>query len=173
MDTKQLLLQAASNVVSALGSRALTLEAVARQAGVSKGGLLYHFPTKQALVAAMVGQAVEGFDRSLAAAEASAGDWLVGYVEATLAELETKDPLSGIFTALAEEPELLAPFRQALQRWYQRALEDYGPPAVPLLLALDGLWLHLRIGTLPSVDRSTVAGALRDLARACTKEGAQ
>ena len=62
MDTKSNLLQAARTVVAAQGSRALTLEAVALEAGVSKGGLLYHFPSKKALIAGMVGQAVEAFD---------------------------------------------------------------------------------------------------------------
>lgn len=32
------------------GERAATLEAVAREAGVSKGGLIYHFPSREAMV---------------------------------------------------------------------------------------------------------------------------
>ncbi len=41
-----LILDAASRVVLDKGASALTLESVAEQAGISKGGLLYHFPTK-------------------------------------------------------------------------------------------------------------------------------
>lgn len=170
MDTRNLLLEAASAVVSAQGSRALTLDAVARQAGVSKGGLLYHFPTKSALMAGMVAQGVESFERALVAAEGSTGDWLAGYVEATLADTSSEDPLSGVFAALAEEPELLAPFRAALQCWYQKGLTDYGPRALPLLLALDGLWIHVRMGTLPDLPTEEYAGSLRLLARAVVEE---
>ncbi|WKK70997.1 TetR/AcrR family transcriptional regulator [Rathayibacter oskolensis] len=36
------------------GERAATLDATARTAGVSKGGLLYHFPSKDALVDGLV-----------------------------------------------------------------------------------------------------------------------
>lgn len=36
------------------GIAALSLNAVAREAGVSKGGLLHHFPNKQALIFALV-----------------------------------------------------------------------------------------------------------------------
>ena len=36
------------------GERAATLDAVARAAGVSKGGLLYHFASKDDLAAAMI-----------------------------------------------------------------------------------------------------------------------
>lgn len=167
MDTKEQLLRAATAVVSTRGSASLTLEAVALEAGVSKGGLLYHFPTKKALIAGMVSQAVEAFEGALATAEASVGDWLEGYVEATLVDLDTGDPLSGILTAAAEDPELVAPFRTALARWYRRAQDDYGLQATPLLLALDALWLHVRLGTLPELDRRGVADELRKLARNC------
>ncbi len=46
------------------GERASTLDAVAARAGVSKGGLLYHFPTKEAL-----GEAVLERFRAAAAAD--------------------------------------------------------------------------------------------------------
>lgn len=35
-----------------IGERAATLDAVATRAGVSEGGLLYHFPNKEALITA-------------------------------------------------------------------------------------------------------------------------
>ena len=38
----------------ATGVSAMTLEAVAKEAGVSKGGLLYHFSSKDELIAAML-----------------------------------------------------------------------------------------------------------------------
>ncbi len=53
-DTHDALLHAAQRVVARDGVVRLTLDAVAREAGVSKGGVLYHFPTKNALVAAMM-----------------------------------------------------------------------------------------------------------------------
>lgn len=36
------------------GERAATIEATAKRAGVSKGGALYHFPSKDALAAALI-----------------------------------------------------------------------------------------------------------------------
>lgn len=46
------ILQVACRLVRKLGASHLTLDAVAKEAGVSKGGLLYHFPTKEALIQA-------------------------------------------------------------------------------------------------------------------------
>ena len=53
-ETQEALLFSAKRVVARDGVMKLTLDAVAQEAGVSKGGVLYHFPTKNALVAAMM-----------------------------------------------------------------------------------------------------------------------
>lgn len=48
------LLDAAIRIVTRDGLGAMTLEAVAKEAGVSKGGLTHHFATKDALISAML-----------------------------------------------------------------------------------------------------------------------
>ncbi|GAB1580840.1 TetR/AcrR family transcriptional regulator [Phyllobacterium phragmitis] len=45
------ILDSAEEILVSRGVSGLTLEAVARQAGISKGGLLHHFPSKSALEA--------------------------------------------------------------------------------------------------------------------------
>ncbi|WP_415841676.1 TetR/AcrR family transcriptional regulator, partial [Paenibacillus macerans] len=50
------ILQAAAKVARESGVEHLTLDAVAQEAGVSKGGLLYHFPNKEELISGMVKQ---------------------------------------------------------------------------------------------------------------------
>jgi AcrR family transcriptional regulator len=47
------------------GVSGMTLEAVAREAGISKGGLLYHFPSKVALIGGMIGRLIEDFEDAL------------------------------------------------------------------------------------------------------------
>ena len=44
------ILEAAAGIVEASGAAHLTIDAVAAAASVSKGGVLYHFPSKQALL---------------------------------------------------------------------------------------------------------------------------
>jgi AcrR family transcriptional regulator len=48
-DARERILVALRDLLSRGGTGAVTLEAVATAAGVSKGGLLYHFPSKSAL----------------------------------------------------------------------------------------------------------------------------
>ncbi len=67
-DTRQRLLDAAAAVVRRDGAQALTLDAVAAEAGVSKGGLLYHFKSKRELLDAMLEGWLEEFGAEIDAA---------------------------------------------------------------------------------------------------------
>src|SRR5215207_6953763 len=57
--SREKVLEAAAELVSEIGSGRLTLEAVAERAGLSKGGLLYNFPTKDALLQAMIQRMID------------------------------------------------------------------------------------------------------------------
>jgi AcrR family transcriptional regulator len=54
VSSREIILDAAEAVVLESGAGHMTLDAVAAKAGVSKGGLLYHFPAKEALLRAML-----------------------------------------------------------------------------------------------------------------------
>ena len=60
-DTRTRILTAANHLVESEGVERLTLETAAQAAGVSKGGLLYHFPNKDALIEGMVRQMLDEF----------------------------------------------------------------------------------------------------------------
>ena len=60
------ILDAAERLVVQTGASHLTLDGVAQSAGVSKGGLLYHFPTKEALLEGMIERHFEAVDRRVA-----------------------------------------------------------------------------------------------------------
>src|SRR5690348_11094601 len=63
---RERLLDAAERVVAESGATHLTLDAVAKSAGVSKGGLLYHFPSKEALLEGMLARHFEDVDAEVA-----------------------------------------------------------------------------------------------------------
>ncbi|MGQ3671850.1 TetR/AcrR family transcriptional regulator [Xanthobacter sp. TB0136] len=74
------------------GLHALTLDAVAREAGVSKGGLLHHFPTKQALLEALHDELLGRFERQfnalLEADPEPRGRFTRAYLHANLCKAE-------------------------------------------------------------------------------------
>jgi AcrR family transcriptional regulator len=82
------LIDAAEAVIVRDGVANLTLDAVAREAGVSKGGLLYHFPSKSALTMAIVERLATRCEanqaRALQAEPASPGAFTRAYLHARL-----------------------------------------------------------------------------------------
>ena len=99
---REQLLDAAIAVIRRDGARALTLDAVAAEAGVSKGGLLYHFASKRALIDGLLARWLDDFE-----AEFGAERLAVAYVRAC--DLSAADPRKtasefGLLAALIEEP---------------------------------------------------------------------
>ncbi|MDR9839562.1 TetR/AcrR family transcriptional regulator [Herbaspirillum huttiense] len=52
--SRQLIIQAALSVIARDGANKLTIDAIAKEAGISKGGVLHHFRTKQAVLVALL-----------------------------------------------------------------------------------------------------------------------
>ncbi|HWK63830.1 MAG TPA: TetR/AcrR family transcriptional regulator [Rhizobiaceae bacterium] len=140
------ILLAADELAHDLGPGNLSLDAVAHRAGVSKGGLLYHFPTKARLLEALVEHHIETFDSTLTKKEKTrSGErqaLLAAYLDLVMADFDRKQPPpSGVLAALAENPELIAPIRD-----YNRLLLDRlkanaanQTTALIVFLALEGM----------------------------------
>ena len=168
--TRELLLEAASQVIVAGGAAALTLDAVARTAGVSKGGLLYHFPSKEALVVGMIDQLCARFDQALEAELAqeqpgAPGHWLRAYLRASFApNRESLEAGAALIAAIGNNPALIAPLRERYVRWQAHAVADGVDPAIAtaIRLATDGLWLADLGDFAPpsSEERQSVVAAL-------------
>ena len=63
------ILEAAERVVAEVGAARLTLDVVAQAAGVSKGGLLYHFPSKESLLGALAQRYVQSMEQCIESAK--------------------------------------------------------------------------------------------------------
>jgi AcrR family transcriptional regulator len=169
-DTKQRLLGAAAAVVRRDGAGALTLDAVAAEAGVSKGGLLYHFKTKRDLLDAMLEGWLEEFASEIAAAEEGKG-FAHGYVAAsdisTWAAGERATEF-GLLAAMVDEPGTLEGVRARYAAWQERLAAQAADPvdATVARLAADGLWLNDLLGLAPPAGelRERVMARMLDLA---------
>ncbi|WP_342641178.1 TetR/AcrR family transcriptional regulator [Rhodoligotrophos ferricapiens] len=143
--SKTVILDAAAAVVSEVGANHLTLDAVAERAGVSKGGLLYNYPTKEALLHAMVERFIqECVERRETLAEELGGDargnlkaLLLSRGESTETERKTAH---GMLAAVAENPRMLDPAREA-QGEVMNILRNAKDPlaATVAWLAVEGL----------------------------------
>jgi AcrR family transcriptional regulator len=142
--TRKTILEAASRVTARDGALNLTLEAVAKEAGVSKGGLLYHFPNKEALISSMIDEHLTQWSEAVEAAKDNAkGAFTRAFVKTTVnpAQLETELG-SGLLAAVALNPELLGPVQKHYAAWQKEIEQDGINPVTATLvrLAADGLY---------------------------------
>ena len=167
-DTRRRLLDAATAVVRRAGARALTLDAVAAEAGVSKGGLLYHFKAKHDLLEAMLDGWLEEFGAEIEAK--SEGNFAAGYVRASdMSGWAAADRATefGLLAAMVDEPGTLERVRERYAEWQSRLTAADDPAQATLArLAADGLWLADLLGLAPpSGDlRASVIERMIDLA---------
>lgn len=144
--TRSEIIASANRVVQEHGTGSMTLEAVAREAGVSKGGLLYHFANKEALIQGMIEHALEQFefdvDRLAKTLPEEDGRWLKAFVSVTLEARPEHHPGSSILAAAASNTSLLQPVSEYFSRWHERAVQDGCDSAVATVvrLASDGIW---------------------------------
>jgi AcrR family transcriptional regulator len=135
------------------GERAATFDAVAAAAGVSKGGLLYHFPTREALVDGLVDRLTALLDDDVATMT-SAPEGVVDYFVRTSspAAIPADDPLDRCITAVSNlassgrHPRALEALTAMQSRWHQVVLDAVGDPAVARVVSLvsDGLYFTPR-----------------------------
>lgn len=145
---RRALLDCAARLAVENGLSAVTLQAVADAAGVTKGGLLHHFAGKQVLVEAVfadllaeLGREIDGY---MALDDRPFGRFTRAYVRAAFAdhELAMRSPWGALSVSLVAEPAL----RQLWSDWLQARLSDHqatdGTPMLEIVrLAADGVWL--------------------------------
>jgi len=148
-ETCALIFAACSRILQREGFASLTLDAVAAEAGLSKGGLLYHFPSKVALIEALFQHHIDQFNerlRVLVAEEANGvGSWLRAYAKASIEQItdpQTASLFASLFAAGERYPSVLALMRQSYDNWHREVMASDIDPTKALLvrLAVDGFW---------------------------------
>jgi AcrR family transcriptional regulator len=167
--TRDRLLDAFEGLLIAHGPRAATLDAVAAAAEVSKGGLLYHFPSKAALARgqrerlAALGAADVAAMRS--APEGAAEFYLRG-------SMSSGGPLDRALVAagrLTEESgdDATAVLDELRAAWYDALVAELGDPALAHVVQLvgDGMYYNAVTGIRDDTaldDARAVLSRLRD-----------
>ena len=148
-NSKEAIIDAAEAVVLEAGAAHMSLDEVAKKAGVSKGGLLYHFPSKETLLMSMLERLITQFyadrEKALLNVPQGPGRLLKAGILAALTSRPEKIDRMGlaILAAAAYDPNLLAP----LQKTYKNHLKELADSglkferAAIFSLASDGLML--------------------------------
>jgi AcrR family transcriptional regulator len=159
---RQQLLEVAARLASQQGMAAVTLDAVSGASGVSKGGLLHHFPNKNALLEGLLDSLLEQLDAAIEEGMRSDplphGRFTRGYLRAVLALRNQPDKNSGwaqVTMALLTEPRL----RQRWRDWVRERSDEYigtdsSTDTQIVRLASDGLWLADLLDSHETDDRA-------------------
>lgn len=149
------LLAAAGDLAVAEGVQAVTLDAVAQRAGVTKGGLQHHFPGKQALLDALFAESMAAFDADVAAGvegdSEPAGRAARAYLQAVQRDVAPGEGLSRLRALIG----FMLSDPATRERWASGFAEQARPDEAPLgeaarlmicRLAADGLWVSEVLG---------------------------
>jgi len=138
----------------------MTLDTVSAKAGVSKGGLLYHFPTKEALIRALIKSYIanshEVILRELGRQpKGSLREIKAHIVAVAKRDARTKRLGAALLLAAAHDPKLLAPARKEFRRTFLRydAAGKNSVRAAEIALACDGLHMLELLGLMPFDER--------------------
>lgn len=166
------ILDSAEEIILESGGRQFTLDAVAARAGISKGGLVYNFATKDELIAAALDRELARF---LEAVDARVGEehrndpvrLLLGYLEEALAEDEVFVRKAAFLTmAVVQAPEMAQPARDFYARLFGLFDTDtpYGRDIRQALLAVEGFFLLRAMGFVdaPLEDWRSILRHARD-----------
>ena len=126
------------------GERETTLDAVARTAGVSKGGLIYHFNSREALIEGLLGRLELLADEDLTLMD-NAPEGPVEYYIRTSAHADT--PLDVTLIAVTRllqrsHPRTREVLAAVHERWYLSLLDAIGDPAIARLVMLVGYGMY-------------------------------
>ncbi|GAA1294476.1 TetR/AcrR family transcriptional regulator [Brachybacterium alimentarium] len=164
MSARDALLDAYQSLLLTEGQRATTLTAVAAEAGVSKGGLLYHFASKEALAEGLLERLDELLGEDLAEM-ASAADGPSRYYVRT--SVWTGGALDRAFVAVSQlAQEAHAGAREAMnrarRRWLDLIREEVGEEvtAQAILLLGDGLYFDAALSGGTDPEREDVFSAM-------------
>jgi len=163
------ILEAAEKVILRSGVAKTTLDEIAREASISKGGVLHHFPTKEAVLVAVLQGLIARFEAGIETKRkldpVLKGAFTRAFLHSMLdPDASCTDVFLALNAAFSYTPALLALHRETSYRW-QRQVEADGidiTHASIVRFAADGLgWARLYGVPAPSEEvRASVIQAL-------------
>ena len=162
---KQALLDIAAGIIGSYGFEALTIDALAKAAGVTKGGVQYHFVSKDQLIIQLLEHLLNSFDEMLEA-RPQGQTWLEAYVSMLLIPEQDGDrAVASILAALPPGDPRTSTYEKFSAKWDQAATDSGVEVTLAHIvrLATDALWLERTYSQKPNHDFTNIVHRLLKL----------
>lgn len=151
---KQQLIEAAIGIVEKQGVAAVTYESLAAAAGMSKSGLIYHFPSRKALLDCLNQYMAANWEREMINCAGGLADELTELerLRAAFLVMSRSATLADLLLTIdaVTEPELMQPWYEVMRRWCVMPESIADNPNLYLLQVIaDGLWVHDHLNEVP------------------------
>ena len=170
---REQVLEAARRIVETRGAGHLTFDELAAESGVTRGGITYHFPTKEALLKGLIEADIADWEKTAGNLESHCGcsrtAGLMGQIRCNLDPMDAghKRFVSGLMGAAMTDPSLLDPIREHQRRkfadweWDDAAIKRY-----LMLLAAEGVFWQdvFELSPVPPEARARIRALIERLA---------
>lgn len=148
--TSEHILDAVERLISDEGTRRLTIDAVAAEAGMSKGGILYNFRNKRELLLGVIRRAVTQYRQRTyeLSDKLSAQGVACPVLRASFdiyRDYRNKTAPKALFALAVQEPELVAEFHEMSGEFAQAINDEADDPVIGHIceLVVDGLYYRV------------------------------
>jgi len=171
---KQEIIDAALRLAARSGVGSLTFEAIADEAGKTKGGVIYHFASKEDLVRSIIARLVDVWEAdarrhlSVPFEEATREDRIVAYMLSCM-ESTGEDEAVGDLSVLVDvlRDERYADIWSTLRERWVGDIRTLSTDQQLALVAADGIWIDeaMRQAPYPAERRAEIVARLVEMAR--------
>ncbi len=156
--TRDLILDAFESIVIDSGERTATLDAVAKQAGLSKGGLLYHFASKNDLVDGEIQRLTVLAEQEIVELLAAPDGMVSRFMRFSVAENTPLDRAFTMVSRLAQSgryPDIIVALEKVEITWLRMLTEALGDAVVARMVLLMSDGLYYRSALFPTRHTAT------------------
>lgn len=131
ISVKEKILCEANKVIVKKGLYSFTLDEVAKEAGISKGGLLYHYPSKDQLIKGLIDYYIEQFDNKI-----DTNNWLTSLIQEHFGHnAADSNCMAALLAAIAMNQDFLQPVREKRKELFEN-IDNLKDPVMGMIISL-------------------------------------
>lgn len=149
MEAKELILKTSVQLAAEGGVKELTIDKVAVKAGMSKGGVFYHYKTKDDLLLGMVNYIIDQFESESQRLVEQGMDCARASIHASFTDsIDQKERIMAMIATVAHDHTIMAKTRERYQDWIDHIQSSGCTRDIALLIvtAIDGFFVSSAFG---------------------------